>query len=751
AQLQHVLERRVEERTRELQALLEVSRDVASTLDLDRLLYVILAQLKSVIDYSTAAILIAENDDIFFIDHLGPAPRTWMSQLGIRPEQLVGYQEVLRRREPVIVADFGDGSPLAVAFREASRKQTRLDWTEVRSWLGVPLLAKDRWLGTLNLRHAHAGYYTAEHAELATAIASQAAIAIENARLYHDLEGRLARLHTLTRLNQLVSSSLEIDEVLREIAKAAAYLMDATVATFWLVDETGERMHVRAFSDEVLGLDFVPRTIRFDERAGAWIGALREPLHVPNVFASSTTLGHRDWWWVHGLTSFYAIPIVDEDQLVAVLALSGQTPFNFSADHQELLEAFVAQTALALRNARLYSDLSVAKESLEAELTERRRIEAALAERSRRLEAVRSVTQEITRELDLTKLLSLIVQRSAELIGVKTGAVYIWDDEAACFAVRAIWGAAGWVKDHRPGMGVGITGRVGQNRQGMIVNDYASAEGADPAVLDRTGFTALLSEPLLYRDRVVGVITLSNRDALDRSFTEEDRELLSLFADQAAVSIENARLFGEAQGKAALEERQRLARELHDSVSQALYGIALGARTARTMLDRDPVRSVDAIDYVLSLADAGLTEMRALIFELRPESLETEGLVAALHKQAASVRARHGITVAAELGEEPAAPFPVKEALYRIAQEALHNTVKHARARNVALRLERNESGLRLVVADDGQGFDPHGSFPGHLGLESMRERATRLGGSVDLHSTPGEGTRITTVIPVGP
>jgi signal transduction histidine kinase len=258
------------------------------------------------------------------------------------------------------------------------------------------------------------------------------------------------------------------------------------------------------------------------------------------------------------------------------------------------------------------------------------------------------------------------------------------------------------------------------------------------------------------------------------------------------VTVENARLFVEAQGKAALEERQKLARELHDSVSQALYGIALGARTARELLDRDPPRAAGPLDYVASLAEAGLAEMRALIFELRPESLAAEGLIAALSKQSASLRARHGITVRAELCEEPDVPLHVKEALYRIAQEALHNIVRHARASEVTLTLyveaddERpttndqrpttirevtaarasaadarpsfpsgtpssfvvRRSSLVLEIQDNGVGFEAGGAFPGHLGLRSMRERAASLGGTLEVESASGAGARITARIP---
>ncbi|MDP8950794.1 MAG: PAS domain S-box protein [Actinomycetota bacterium] len=254
--------------------------------------------------------------------------------------------------------------------------------------------------------------------------------------------------------------------------------------------------------------------------------------------------------------------------------------------------------------------------------------------------------------------------------------------------------------------------------------------------------------PLVSRGQALGTINLYYLPEQEPG--EDESVFLDAVADQTAVAVENARLFAAAQGKAALEERQRLARELHDSVSQALYGIALGSRTAHALLDREdpPERVSEWLEYVLSLAEAGLTEMRALIFELRPESLETEGLIAALKQQAAALGARHEIPVEATLGEEPDLPLETKEALYRIAQEALHNTVKHARASRADLKLECDTRDVTLEISDDGAGFDPSEDFSGHLGLKSMRERAARLGGTLQVESAPGEGTRIRARIP---
>ncbi len=220
-------------------------------------------------------------------------------------------------------------------------------------------------------------------------------------------------------------------------------------------------------------------------------------------------------------------------------------------------------------------------------------------------------------------------------------------------------------------------------------------------------------------------------------------------AEQASSREHELRLlYEQAQELAALQERQRLARELHDSVSQALYGISLGAHTAGEALESDPEQAMASIEYVIALAEAGLAEMRALIFELRPESLEIEGLVAALTRQVAVLRSRYKLTVDATLDDEPALPLEMKHALYRVAQEALHNTVKHARASTVALRLARQNNEIILQVRDNGKGFNPTGPFPGHFGVRSMQERVAKMGGTLTIESAPGQGTCIDVRVP---
>lgn len=251
--------------------------------------------------------------------------------------------------------------------------------------------------------------------------------------------------------------------------------------------------------------------------------------------------------------------------------------------------------------------------------------------------------------------------------------------------------------------------------------------------------------PLVVRDVPRGVMALR----LSRSGADEERRaLIMAFANQLAVALENARLYQQATEQAAFEERQHLARELHDSVSQALYAILLGTHTAQRKLEDGGQGTSEALAYVENLAQAALAEMRALIFVLRPESLEKEGLVGVLSKQLDAMETRHGIDAELATDGEPELPFASKQVLYRVAQEALHNVVKHARAAHVWVRLDHVQGVLRLSVRDDGEGFLAEGEFPGHLGLKSMRERMAEAGGSVAIESAPGEGTTVSVYLP---
>jgi PAS domain S-box-containing protein len=399
-------------------------------------------------------------------------------------------------------------------------------------------------------------------------------------------------------------------------------------------------------------------------------------------------------------------------------------------------------------------------------------LEQRVEERTRDLATLLDVSAHIAATLELDPLLDLTLVQVQKAVDYDGADVLLLEDGELRNAAHRGTHTAGDLSDLGPAGD--LTGDLWQamaGRKPVIIGDIWSetwlaqafrqaaglhpewelkhhAGGTQQASTQPAGARSWLGIPLTVQERLTGWLILYHheRDA----YTEHHAALVQAIANQAATAIENARLYAQARRLAALEERQRLARELHDSVSQALYGIGLGARTARTLLDRDPAQAVEPIDYVLSLADASLAEMRALIFELRPDSLQREGLVAALSRLATSLRARYELEVNTALSAEPALDEEAKEALYRIAQEALNNIARHAEAKRVDISLKEIEGEVLLEVRDDGVGFEPEAEYPGHMGLSSMRERAVRLGGRLELESAPGQGTRLRAHLPSG-
>ncbi len=262
--------------------------------------------------------------------------------------------------------------------------------------------------------------------------------------------------------------------------------------------------------------------------------------------------------------------------------------------------------------------------------------------------------------------------------------------------------------------------------------------------------TAFLSIPLHANSDVIGVL-----EVLDKpdGFVKDDVRIVSLFANQAAINIEHARLNQQAGQLAVLEERQRLARELHDSVVQSLYSMALYADAAALALAAG--KQDTAVNHLQELRDTArgaMHDMRLLIFELHPPMLEQEGLVTALRVRLAAVEARAGLQTELEVEGERRLPIVVEQELYRIAQEALNNVVKHAKAQRVTIRLQYGQTPVRpavcLQVRDDGIGFDPlTARNAGGMGLRSFEERAAKVAGWATVESSPGKGTTVTAEI----
>jgi PAS domain S-box-containing protein len=389
-------------------------------------------------------------------------------------------------------------------------------------------------------------------------------------------------------------------------------------------------------------------------------------------------------------------------------------------------------------------------------------LEQRVTERTQELATLLEVSANITGTLELKPLLKMTLEQLHKVVAYSGANVLLLDGDelqVACHRGPVPEEVATRVRFSRSQLGE-LWGQLSQ-RQPLIVGDWGDETPVARAFRavaqpyldgDFAYMRAWMGVPLMAGEQHFGWLSLEHSQP--HAYAPRHAALAQTIANQAAVAIENARLYQQAQRLAVLEERQRLARELHDSVTQALYGIGLGAHTARSVLREElPAEQLkrslaEPLEYVLSLAEAALTEMRGLIFEMRPDSLENEGLVVALERQADTLKARHLLEVETDLCKEPPLPFEVKEALYRITSEALNNVVRHARASRVLIQLGSCTETITLQVRDDGVGFDPQDRFLGHLGLHSMRERAVQLGGDLEIESSPGRGTCITVRIP---
>jgi signal transduction histidine kinase len=380
----------------------------------------------------------------------------------------------------------------------------------------------------------------------------------------------------------------------------------------------------------------------------------------------------------------------------------------------------------------------------------------------RRIAAFAAVASSMTVDQPLQDTLCTLAQTARSVTDAEACAVLIVDaetNEIAVFASDGLPPAYGDAVAESWRRGVRSPSRDALEHQQLTEVPDARSRGLAnplyeplyPYLRDAT-WDDMVIVPLDSRGRSHGVMQYYHRRG--RSLDADERSFLTALADQAAVAVANAALYARSEHDATVVERQRLARELHDSVSQALFSMTLHARTAERQLavagvlpDAPPVETVRRL---AELTQGALAEMRALIFELRPGALTEEGLVTALTRQAAALSAREGTPIRVDGPvDRPQLSPQSEEHLYRLTLEALHNAVKHAQAGQIAVDITSQDDGSLLVrIADDGVGFDPQTAHPGHMGQSTMAERAAAIGAALHVDSAPGAGCAVTVRVP---
>ena len=370
----------------------------------------------------------------------------------------------------------------------------------------------------------------------------------------------------------------------------------------------------------------------------------------------------------------------------------------------------------------------------------------------RGLEAVSAAVLAMSRHLEVREVLQTIVASARELLGAEYAALGVPDDHGgfAQFVVDGVsdeqWKAIGPLPRQH-----GILAAMLHEASAQRLTDVRKDprfEGWPSAHPDMSDF---LGMPVLDGDEILGALFLANKKG-PSGFGDEDEALLRTLAAHAAIALVNARLYERSRELTLVGERARIAHELHDAVSQKLFSLRLTAQAAAALVDRDPARAKDELRQVAMLAAEAADELRAVVVEMRPAALDEDGLLAALRSEVQVLDRAHSARVEFTSCKMRALPAAQEEAVLRVAQEALHNALRHASATAVTVRLEGRGRGAALTVTDDGCGFDPSvvRSAGRHLGLVSMRDRASGAGGSLTVQSEPGKGTVIEMEVPGG-
>jgi len=566
---------------------------------------------------------------------------------------------------------------------------------EEEAMIIVPLASGDEVLGAMNIARSGGPEvaFTDADFELVQLFAAQAAVAIVNARLYEELRERNDAQRSLAEIAAQIAALHDPTIVIQRAVADAARLLRADRAQLNLAIEGGTHL------DKPIAAAPAPPS---DEDVMVPIGSGIAGMAAAErrVRWTGDYLGDRDfphdegdaWIAAQDIHSMMSAPLIGPDRLIGTITVQAVEPSAFDAEDAELLKLLADQVAIALTNARLYA---------EVEQSERR--------------------------------YRHLVDHSPDIV---------WSVDAD--------GNFTFFSDS-------LEARTGWKPEELLGQSFTALAGEETFADAMAAWEDLQREPHLER-RVRLDLPLP-----DGRVSQAEVAMTGMMVDGRFAGAhgsvrdisERERLEGDLRRQAAElaagQERAHLARELHDSVTQALFSMGLTLRTMELLLATDTDAARAKLAELRELQKDALAEMRTLIFELRPSSLESDGLVQALRTHATAVQRRTGLTIVVDAEPIDRLPIASEEALYRIGQEALHNVVKHANAANATLRIVRDGQRVRLSVTDDGAGFDPDAVPRGqHLGLIGMRQRVELVGGELRVESG-GQGTIIEATVPADP
>jgi PAS domain S-box-containing protein len=596
----------------------------------------------------------------------------------------------------------------------------------IRSLVCVPIKLEGEVFGVFNVNSSEPRSFGGEEQQLLLALAQRAAIAIQNARLHEESEQRRQELEAFYQADQALHRSLRLEDVLDVLVDLPIALGRAEMVSLFLWDEQQRLFvvgQVRGLSDAMLADTFTLTDLRLARASDRGI------VEVDDA-ASDSRIGERLKVTIQreGVRAWISAPIRIGGHLFGSFSFGYSHPHVFADRERRLLSALAQRAALAIQNARLHEE------------SERQRQE---------LEGLYDADAALHRSLRLQDVLNALVDAAIHLLRVDGAGLWGPDDQhpgrIVPLASRGL-SATYLLETMRLNDEPGVL-EFWHRHHSVAVEDIKTSTlipESQREPVEREGYRALLTTQISVGAEPFGSFTVGLRRP--HQFSEQERRLLSALAQRAGLAIQNARLYEQAQQAAALEERQRLARELHDAVTQTLFSTALIAEVIPQLWDIDENEARARLSDLRRLTRGALAEMRTLLVELRPDALTELALGDLLRQLAEATAGRTRLEVDVHV-EGPVRRLPpaIHIALYRLAQEALNNIVKHAQASQASVGLLFSSTGVMLRVVDDGRGFIPETAtqLAGHFGLGIMRERAASIAARFRLVSHPGEGTLV--------
>lgn len=531
-------------------------------------------------------------------------------------------------------------------------------------------------------------------------------------------------------------SDLDLESVLRSVVEAARELTGAEYAAVGVLDR--ERKELERFI--YLGIDDeTKRSIGNLPRGRGVLGELiREPapLRLRDVNQHPHAYGFPPGHPI--MHSFLGVPITIRGEAYGNLYMTEkQGAAEFDESDEEAARTLATWAGIAIENARLYTTLSEREVEVEQAL--------------RQAEASVDIARTVGGETDIARVLDLIVKRARALVEAKTLLVLLRKGGRLVVAAQA--GEVGpevkrlTIPTEDSMFQVAMQERVAQHLE-------RGSPPSEARLRERLGAEAALVVPLLFRRRAVGALVALDREAGGSEFDKEDLRLLQAFAASAATAVATAQTVEserlQQQVEVGEQERQRWARELHDGTLQGLAAIRITLATALQSDAPDRAEKIaEASQQTVDRLEGQINELSRLINDLRPAPLERFGLAGALEALVEKCALRGGFDAEADIELDEELSGEEERVIYRLAQEALNNVVKHSGATRASLSAKFDSGSVRIVVEDDGAGFESSGGSEGR-GLVGMRERVALLGGEIDVRSEPTKGTEVVATLPIG-